>query len=147
MEDKKIFNKLVRDNIIEKITNNGEFVSYRVLDDIEYKRELLNKLKEECNEVIDAFTYGQSGDMVIELADVLEVLNYLAKSINVNMQEVNDVAMMKKAKNGGFDKKYYRSEEHTSELQSRGHLVCRLLLEKKKKIKNKKIKKKNNTNK
>src|SRR5690625_5617233 len=27
-----------------------------------------------------------------------------------------------------------RSEEHTSELQSRGHLVCRLLLEKKTKI-------------
>src|SRR5439155_18807457 len=27
-----------------------------------------------------------------------------------------------------------RSEEHTSELQSRGHLVCRLLLEKKKNI-------------
>src|SRR5690625_6455685 len=31
----------------------------------------------------------------------------------------------KRTKNG-------RSEEHTSELQSRGHLVCRLLLEKKK---------------
>src|SRR2546422_3361088 len=29
-----------------------------------------------------------------------------------------------------------RSEEHTSELQSRLHLVCRLLLEKKKKEKN-----------
>src|SRR5216684_7150193 len=29
-----------------------------------------------------------------------------------------------------------RSEEHTSELQSRLHLVCRLLLEKKKKYKN-----------
>src|SRR5439155_13044366 len=29
-----------------------------------------------------------------------------------------------------------RSEEHTSELQSRGHLVCRLLLEKKKKTTN-----------
>src|SRR5690625_5765104 len=27
-----------------------------------------------------------------------------------------------------------RSEEHTSELQSRGHLVCRLLLEKKKSL-------------
>src|SRR5437660_7104086 len=35
-----------------------------------------------------------------------------------------------------------RSEEHTSELQSRGHLVCRLLLEKKKKKnRQKKIKK------
>src|SRR5689334_24465499 len=30
-----------------------------------------------------------------------------------------------------------RSEEHTSELQSQFHLVCRLLLEKKKKKKNK----------
>src|SRR5438045_5568589 len=30
-----------------------------------------------------------------------------------------------------------RSEEHTSELQSLRHLVCRLLLEKKKKIKSK----------
>src|SRR3989442_8834501 len=29
-----------------------------------------------------------------------------------------------------------RSEEHTSELQSRPHLVCRLLLEKKKKVSN-----------
>src|SRR3712207_8091813 len=29
--------------------------------------------------------------------------------------------------------KLYRSEEHTSELQSRQYLVCRLLLEKKKK--------------
>src|SRR5690625_6549997 len=28
---------------------------------------------------------------------------------------------------------HLRSEEHTSELQSRGHLVCRLLLEKKNK--------------
>src|SRR5712675_2482791 len=36
-----------------------------------------------------------------------------------------------------------RSEEHTSELQSRLHLVCRLLLEKKKK-KQKKITKDNN---
>src|SRR5207253_6242566 len=30
-----------------------------------------------------------------------------------------------------FAAKSGRSEEHTSELQSRGHLVCRLLLEKK----------------
>src|SRR5690625_5894889 len=31
-----------------------------------------------------------------------------------------------------FEARMMRSEEHTSELQSRGHLVCRLLLEKKK---------------
>src|SRR5439155_20588378 len=33
---------------------------------------------------------------------------------------------------GGVVEGPARSEEHTSELQSRGHLVCRLLLEKKK---------------
>src|SRR2546429_6314809 len=33
----------------------------------------------------------------------------------------------------GVNRKLVRSEEHTSELQSRLHLVCRLLLEKKKK--------------
>src|SRR5258708_31491883 len=32
-----------------------------------------------------------------------------------------------------YNKKLLRSEEHTSELQSPDHLVCRLLLEKKKK--------------
>src|SRR2546422_7092580 len=35
-----------------------------------------------------------------------------------------------------------RSEEHTSELQSRLHLVCRLLLEKKKKKKKKNVRQK-----
>src|SRR5688572_32594576 len=37
-----------------------------------------------------------------------------------------------------------RSEEHTSELQSQSNLVCRLLLEKKKKIKNEKTYNKQN---
>src|SRR3712207_6958994 len=33
----------------------------------------------------------------------------------------------------GYFERFFRSEEHTSELQSRQYLVCRLLLEKKKK--------------
>src|SRR5438445_3757727 len=37
---------------------------------------------------------------------------------------------------GDDDNLVWRSEEHTSELQSRQYLVCRLLLEKKKKKKN-----------
>src|SRR5436305_4186476 len=35
------------------------------------------------------------------------------------------------ASDGSYDATISRSEEHTSELQSRPHLVCRLLLEKK----------------
>src|SRR2546422_9341014 len=37
------------------------------------------------------------------------------------------------ARDAGDERARERSEEHTSELQSRLHLVCRLLLEKKKK--------------
>src|SRR5258707_6125450 len=45
------------------------------------------------------------------------------------------LAMVKVSPDGApFDQvRYVRSEEHTSELQSRQYLVCRLLLEKKKK--------------
>src|SRR2546430_7794599 len=41
--------------------------------------------------------------------------------------------IMEKALRSPYLKNWYRSEEHTSELQSQSNLVCRLLLEKKKK--------------
>src|SRR5687768_17840563 len=44
---------------------------------------------------------------------------------------------------GPQQKRVARSEEHTSELQSRLHLVCRLLLEKKKKKKKKRTRRNN----
>src|SRR5690625_3789147 len=50
--------------------------------------------------------------------------------VNVNIRDaVPDVLVLPKS---AVVDRQNRSEEHTSELQSRGHLVCRLLLEKKK---------------
>src|SRR3989442_10040276 len=54
---------------------------------------------------------------------IAEVIN-VPGMVNVDFADVRSVLH-----NAGT-----RSEEHTSELQSRPHLVCRLLLEKKKKI-------------
>src|SRR5438445_5589088 len=51
------------------------------------------------------------------------------------------VAAVVTAGPGRVVRRWIRSEEHTSELQSRQYLVCRLLLEKKKKTKRKRIKK------
>src|SRR2546422_5316981 len=47
----------------------------------------------------------------------------------------HDAARSARRGRGGVHRCARRSEEHTSELQSRLHLVCRLLLEKKKKNK------------
>src|SRR5690554_7038942 len=49
-----------------------------------------------------------------------------------NAIDTDDTTFAKLTANAGL--LVGRSEEHTSELQSRPHLVCRLLLEKKKKI-------------
>src|SRR5262245_64428082 len=64
----------------------------------------------------------------LSLHDALPIFN--ERDIAVRISE-NDLT--RRAENG-----CRRSEEHTSELQSLRHLVCRLLLEKKKKNKNNK---------
>src|SRR5690625_1292853 len=56
----------------------------------------------------------------------LDFLRSLFNSVLITVVSVGIIIIF--ASMAGF-----RSEEHTSELQSRGHLVCRLLLEKKKK--------------
>src|SRR5690625_6106982 len=53
---------------------------------------------------------------------IVRFVPYLANCFTQSDQKSSRVAI----------KFWFRSEEHTSELQSRGHLVCRLLLEKKK---------------
>src|SRR3712207_6915178 len=52
---------------------------------------------------------------------------------NLRAIEVNEKYVAREGR-VGFYALYHRSEEHTSELQSRQYLVCRLLLEKKKNI-------------
>src|SRR5690625_6071365 len=50
---------------------------------------------------------------------------------NADMIETPSINIRnERGKDGKIVKPASRSEEHTSELQSRGHLVCRLLLEK-----------------
>src|SRR3712207_7137600 len=52
----------------------------------------------------------------------------------VRVSDVADVRFGALARNGVVTRNGERSEEHTSELQSRQYLVCRLLLEKKKQL-------------
>src|SRR5690625_6069999 len=73
---------------------------------------------------------GPNGEQVgiVRVEDALR----LAQEADLDLVEVAPNARPPVAKLMDFGKYKYesRSEEHTSELQSRGHLVCRLLLEK-----------------
>src|SRR5690625_4414045 len=54
-------------------------------------------------------------------------------SVPCQLPEDDRLINISQTSNPELEEYRLRSEEHTSELQSRGHLVCRLLLEKKKK--------------
>src|SRR2546429_3179608 len=70
------------------------------------------------------------------LGEAQKVVHLFRDSYNIPLVHVEAEKMFLDALEGVSDpevKRKTRSEEHTSELQSRLHLVCRLLLEKKKK--------------
>src|SRR5437870_6756054 len=60
------------------------------------------------------------------LCEGLEELRALCGGAQLFAAQLGDYAPARRA----LEEAQLRSEEHTSELQSRGHLVCRLLLEK-----------------
>src|SRR5690625_6675886 len=90
----------------------------------------------------DGENYGQI--LIAQAADTLLTMSGVNASfvicerdddkIGISARSLGDVnvqIIMERMNGGGH---LTRSEEHTSELQSRGHLVCRLLLEQKKTI-------------
>src|SRR5439155_26134957 len=75
---------------------------------------------------LHSFPTRRSSDLKTWRRDVEHALVQLRKSI------IADYIVLGGGNAKKLDELPERSEEHTSELQSRGHLVCRLLLEKKK---------------
>ena len=70
MNKEIVYNKLVRDNILEIISNNNQKSSYHIATDEEYKNKLLEKLQEEVYEFI-------TDKNEEELADIFKLLNIL----------------------------------------------------------------------
>ena len=106
---KRVFNKLVRDNIPNIIEGNGETSITRVLDEKEYRSELYKKLLEEANEVVNA---KNKEDVLEELADVLEVLISIAELESKSLNDVIEIANQKRLKRGGFKKRIFLEETH-----------------------------------
>jgi Uncharacterized conserved protein len=97
---KKVYNKLIRDNIPEIIKKDGKECNIRVLNDEEYFIELNKKLDEEIKEYKEEYSLE-------ELADVQEIINSIVKAKGMTLDEFNKIRENKKVKNGGFDKKLF----------------------------------------
>src|SRR5690625_5508055 len=66
-----------------------------------------------------------------ELNEYYSKLSYILRRYIGRVYKFSSLEMLSEDLTNFLKKNKHRSEEHTSELQSRGHLVCRLLLEKK----------------
>lgn len=100
---KRVYNKLVRDNIPEIIRNNNETPIIKILSNDEYLRELKSKLQEEVDEFL-------ASNDITELADILEVVDALSTANNSSLNEVMDIKIQKAKKNGKFENKIFLIE-------------------------------------
>ena len=98
----KVYNKLVRDNFIDIIKNNGEVPIYRVLNDEEYWVYLLKKDNEELMEVKNSESIEERKK---ELADKLELIIAMAEFNGYSLDDIIEEANNKRNKNGGFKKR------------------------------------------
>lgn len=100
----QIFNKLVRNNIPDKMRDDGEQAIVRVLSMEEYKIELYKRLEEGTNEVINA----ENNEVLIEeLSDLYEVLNSIMLINKLNFNEVENARKQKLDEYGGYEKRIY----------------------------------------
>lgn len=94
------YNKLVRDNIIDIIQEKDVKVSYEVLDDKKYEKELNKKLQEEINEFLEDYS-------IEEMADVLEVIYAILDYRNITIEEIEKIRLDKRSKRGAFKNRIF----------------------------------------
>lgn len=106
-----MYEKLVRDKIPDIIKENGEFPIFDILSDDDYKKELERKILEECNEVLNS----SGTDRIEKLADLLEVMIFLAKLEGNTYEDIERTRILKNEKRGSFVKKYYLKDVKQNE--------------------------------
>ncbi len=104
MNGKVFYNKLIRDLIPEKIATAGATCETRVLDEVEYEKELLKKVEEEGSGVAAATTREE---LIEEIADVQDVIDEIKKFKHITEEEVSAAQAVALKKKGGFSKRLF----------------------------------------
>lgn len=98
MRKETVYNKLVRDNILEIITDNHQEYRYHIATDDEYKIKLLEKLQEEVQEFIETKN-------IEEMSDIFEVIENIIITFELNKEVILKIKEKKAEKRGKFNKK------------------------------------------
>lgn len=99
-----IYNKLVRDHILDIIEKSGKKSTSSLLTDEEYIVEINKKMHEELAEFEAATT---NEDAIEELADLLELIHAAAAVYDTSFEELEKVREDKMMKRGGFDERIF----------------------------------------
>jgi predicted house-cleaning noncanonical NTP pyrophosphatase (MazG superfamily) len=102
---KIIYNKLVRDNIPEIIKNDNAIPQTRILNEAEYRDELVKKLLEETQELIKA--KDNSDHLALEIGDIYEVLSAIVDSYELDRLTIMKIKEKIKEERGGFEKRIF----------------------------------------
>lgn len=102
-----VYNKLIRDKILDLLIEEKLDYISKVLDDKEYEMAIKAKFHEEINEFEKAET---SEGIVSELADILELVHAAVKLQNTTFEELDEIRLQKKKSHGSFEKKLFLIE-------------------------------------
>ena len=90
-----IYNKLIRDKIVQIIENSGKQAIVRTASDEEYIKALNEKLGEELAEY-------QESESLEELADLVEVIYAILDFKGVSLEEFESIRLKKSGERGAF---------------------------------------------
>ena len=98
------YHKLVRDKVPQFIKKRGVKAVTKILNDEEFLYYLKLKLKEEAGELVMSDDVEKNTE---EIADVLEILDYIIKIQKITPAKINKHKKLKKIERGGFDKRIF----------------------------------------
>jgi predicted house-cleaning noncanonical NTP pyrophosphatase (MazG superfamily) len=99
------YNKLIRDGIPQKITQNGgEYEVRPITDESEFQQELLKKVREEAGSLSSV---RSRQEFLTEYADLMVVLDELTRQLELSEADIKLALAENLEKKGGFSEKLF----------------------------------------
>lgn len=102
-----MYNKLIRDRIVEILENEGLNYNVRVLEEDEYLSEIKKKLHEEVKEFEQTTNKIEALE---ELSDILELTYAALAAQEQSFEELESFRLEKRRERGSFEKRLFLIE-------------------------------------